>query len=91
LNGAPNQRIRQFVEAGGTYLGICAGAYYACREIAFHAGTAGAICGQRELGFVDAVAVGSLPELTRGIPYDATPRSAAAAEIRTTGGLTAAP
>jgi glutamine amidotransferase-like uncharacterized protein len=91
LNGAPNQRIRQFVEDGGTYLGICAGAYYACREIAFHAGTDGAICGARELGFVDAVAVGSLPELTGGIPYDATPRSAAAVEIRTTGGLTAAP
>ena len=25
LNGAPNARIRRFVEAGGTYLGICAG------------------------------------------------------------------
>jgi glutamine amidotransferase-like uncharacterized protein len=91
LNGAPNQRIRRFVEEGGVYLGICAGAYYACREIAFHAGTDGAICGARELGFVDAVAVGSLPELTGGVAYDATPRSAAAAEIRTTDGLTATP
>ena len=56
LNGAPNQRIRQFVERGGAYLGICAGAYYACRKIAFHAGTEGAICGPRELGFLDALA-----------------------------------
>ena len=91
LNGAPNQRIRRFVEDGGVYLGICAGAYYACTEIAFHAGTDGAICGARELRFVDAVAVGSLPELTGGVPYDATPRSAAAVEIRTTEGMSDAP
>jgi len=91
LNGAPNKRIRQFIEGGGVYLGICAGAYYACREIAFHAGTAGAICGSRELGFLDAVAVGSLRQLTGGVAYEATPRSAAAAEIRTTETLTDAP
>lgn len=91
LNGAPNQRIRRFVEEGGVYLGICAGAYYACRELSFHAGSADAICGPRELGFVDAVALGSLPELTGGIAYDATPRSAAAAEIRTTEHLSTTP
>jgi glutamine amidotransferase-like uncharacterized protein len=91
LNGAPNRRLRQFVEEGGAYLGICAGAYYACREIAFHAGTEDAICGPRELGFLDAIAVGSLPELTGGVAYDATPRSAAAAQIRTTESLTDRP
>jgi glutamine amidotransferase-like uncharacterized protein len=91
LNGAPNSRIRRFVEGGGVYLGICAGAYYACRELAFHAGTSGAICGPRELSFVDAVAVGSLPELTGGVFYDGTPRSTAAVEIRTTDRLTAVP
>ncbi|QBR04409.1 BPL-N domain-containing protein [Paraburkholderia pallida] len=91
LNGGPNGRIRKFVEEGGAYLGICAGAYYACRELAFHAGTDGAICGTRELSFVDALAVGSLPELTGGVTYDGTPRSAAAVEIRTTDRLTDAP
>ncbi|MFM0176237.1 BPL-N domain-containing protein [Paraburkholderia sediminicola] len=91
LNGAPNQRIRRFVHEGGVYLGICAGAYYACRGLAFHAGNADAICGPRELGFVDALAVGSLPQLTGGIAYDATPRSAAAAEIRTTEHLSTTP
>jgi glutamine amidotransferase-like uncharacterized protein len=91
LNGAPNRRIRRFVQEGGVYLGICAGAYYACRELAFHAGNADAIGGPRELGFVDALAVGSLPQLTGGIAYDATARSAAAAEIRTTEHLSASP
>lgn len=91
LNGAPNARIRQFVEHGGVYLGICAGAYYACRELAFHAGTRGAICGPRELRLVDAVAVGSLPELTGGKLYDGTPRTTAAVELRTTDRLTEVP
>jgi glutamine amidotransferase-like uncharacterized protein len=91
LNGAPNKRIRRFVEEGGVYLGICAGAYYACKELAFNAGTDGAICGARELSLVDALAVGPLPQLTAGIAYDATPRSTAAVEIRTTDRLTATP
>ncbi|MDK2660391.1 BPL-N domain-containing protein [Cupriavidus consociatus] len=40
--------MRRFVEEGGVYLRVWAGAYYACRELAFHAGTRGAICGTRE-------------------------------------------
>lgn len=91
LNGAPNARIRQFVEGGGCYFGICAGAYYGCREIAFHAGTRGAICGPRELSFLDAIAVGSLPELTAGRLYDGTPRTATAAALRTTPDLPGPP
>lgn len=91
LNGEPNARIRRFVEDGGVYFGICAGAYYACRELAFHAGTRGAICGPRELAFVDAVAVGSLPELTAGRLYDGTPRTAAAVTLRTTDSLAVPP
>ncbi|CAN7751425.1 BPL-N domain-containing protein [Cupriavidus necator] len=88
LNGQPNARIRRFVEEGGVYLGICAGAYYACREIAFHEGTRGAICDSRELVFVGAVAVGSLPELTGGKLYDGTPRTATAVRLNTTTKLT---
>ncbi len=33
-----NQHIREFVEQGGTYFGICAGAYYACAETIFAEG-----------------------------------------------------
>ena len=35
LNGAGNQMIKTFVNQGGTYLGICAGAYYASKEVEF--------------------------------------------------------
>lgn len=66
LNGTGNDNIRAYVEEGGTYLGVCAGAYYGCKEIEYHKGRADEICGPRELAFVDAIAVGSLPDLA---PY----------------------
>lgn len=75
LNGAGNARIRAYVEAGGTYLGICAGAYYGCRDIAYHAGRADEITGPRELAFIDATAYGSLPDLAGY--YDETLATAA--------------
>lgn len=87
LDGAGNANIRGFVENGGTYLGICAGAYYACREIAYHKGADDGICGPRELAFVDGVAVGSLPELTP--PHDATLATAAIVDIALQNGQTA--
>lgn len=79
LNGAGNENIRNYVEEGGTYLGICAGAYYACRAIEFHRGRSDEICGTRELAFTDGVAYGSLPEIAPH--YDLSLKSAAAANI----------
>lgn len=38
LNGIGNQVIRRFVQQGGAYLGLCAGAYYACAAIEFEPG-----------------------------------------------------
>lgn len=35
LNGSPNARIRSYVENGGRYLGLCAGAYYGSQQIEF--------------------------------------------------------
>lgn len=79
LNGTGNANIRNYVEEGGTYLGICAGAYYACRAIEFHKGRSDEICGARELAFTSAIAYGSLPELAPY--YDLTLTSATAADI----------
>jgi glutamine amidotransferase-like uncharacterized protein len=84
LNGRGNAQIRKFVEEGGTYLGICAGAYYACRGIEFHKGRVDEISGPRELAFVDAIGVGSLPNLAPY--YDNTLNSAAPAPIITKDG-----
>lgn len=84
LNGGGNANIRRFVEDGGTYLGICAGAYYGCREIAYHIGRRDEICGARELAFIDACAYGSLPEIAGY--YDETLKTAAWVNIITDAG-----
>lgn len=79
LNGAGNKNIRRFVEDGGIYLGLCAGAYYACRDIEYHKGRIDEICGPRELAFIDATAYGSLPDLAPW--YNDTLDSAAIASV----------
>ncbi len=76
LNGEGNRQIRTFVEQGGCYVGICAGAYYACREVDFQ-GADYRVSGARELAFFDGVAKGSLVHLTEGRYYDETVASKA--------------
>lgn len=66
LDGAGNRLIRDYVEAGGRYLGVCAGAYYACRRIDF-TGADLAVKQERELAFFPGTAVGSLADLAA--PY----------------------
>lgn len=62
LNGEPNSRIKKYVEGGGRYLGLCAGAYYASSEIEFEKDRAlMEIVQPRELGF--------FPGLSRGTTY----------------------
>lgn len=59
LHGSGNASIRQFIEQGGGYLGLCAGAYYACRRVEFEIGTPLEVQGDRELCLFDLVAKGS--------------------------------
>ncbi|OBZ85787.1 Biotin--protein ligase [Choanephora cucurbitarum] len=62
LDGRPNQAIKAFVENGGRYLGICAGAYYASESIEFEKGNPQMeIIAPRPLGFY--------PGLCRGTAY----------------------
>jgi biotin--protein ligase len=51
LNGPGNRVIRAYVAQGGTYIGICAGAYYGARRIEFDKQGVSPIVGLRELGF----------------------------------------
>lgn len=69
LNGIGNQKIREFVSQGGTYVGICAGAYYASASIEF-TGEGYTIFEERELSLFQGKAIGSLPELTNNIYYN---------------------
>jgi glutamine amidotransferase-like uncharacterized protein len=62
LNGAGNKSIKTYVENGGKYLGICAGAYYGCAHLEFAKDWTNEveISGARELGFYPGVAIGPI-------------------------------
>ena len=62
LQGSANAKIRSYVEKGGVYLGLCAGAYYGCALIEFKKGHYLEVCGRRELGFFPGKAVGPVYE-----------------------------
>ena len=62
LNGKGNQEIKNYVENGGNYLGICAGAYYAAKHIIWAANTEHEIKGDRELSFFNGQAIGPIKE-----------------------------
>ncbi|KAF9922126.1 biotin holocarboxylase synthetase [Linnemannia zychae] len=51
LDGAANNRIRNYVQSGGRYFGICAGAYYGSDRITFELGGSLEVQGSRELKF----------------------------------------
>lgn len=44
---------------GGSYLGLCAGAYYAASQVQFEPGSALQVVGDRELGFFRGIARGA--------------------------------
>ncbi len=78
LSGEGTSKIRSYVEQGGNYLGICAGAYFASAQITFEAGTPLEVRGTRELKFFPGIAEG--PILA---PYDYHSNSGARlAELR---------
>ncbi|MDF1827595.1 MAG: BPL-N domain-containing protein [Legionellaceae bacterium] len=58
LNGVGNQNIKHYVQHGGAYLGLCAGAYYASSSIEFDKNGPLEVLGKRELAFFDGKAVG---------------------------------
>jgi len=61
LDGPGTNCLRAFVAQGGGYLGLCAGAYFACATIEFEKGAPLEICEQRALQF--------FPGLARGPAY----------------------
>ncbi len=62
LNGLANIKIKNYVEQGGLYLGICGGSYYACSHIEWKKGCDDEICEPRELSFYEGTAHGPIYE-----------------------------
>ncbi|MGL5263088.1 MAG: BPL-N domain-containing protein [Candidatus Rhabdochlamydia sp.] len=58
LAGKGTDKIRSYVEKKGNYLGICAGAYFACSRIEFEKGTSLELLDDRSLCFFPGVAIG---------------------------------
>lgn len=58
LKGEANNKIKEYVESGGNYLGICAGAYYGSKSFEFAKGQELEIIANRELGFFPGIAYG---------------------------------
>lgn len=85
LKGEGNAQIRSFVENGGTYLGICAGAYYGCRRVEFDQGFPLEVCEERELSFFPGKAVG--PAYGKGTFEYESEKGARLARIQTPTGI----
>ncbi|WP_367364682.1 BPL-N domain-containing protein [Candidatus Tisiphia endosymbiont of Nedyus quadrimaculatus] len=58
LNGKGNKAIKNYVENGGNYLGICAGAYYGSGFVEFDKDGSLEILGERELAFFPNKTIG---------------------------------
>lgn len=58
LNGPGNDQIRAFVEKGGSYLGICAGAYYASKTTLFDIDGPYEVHNEKELQLFKGQAIG---------------------------------
>ena len=77
-----NDKIREYVQNGGIYYGICAGAYYACRNTVFEADIPElkkvTECG---LNLLEGRAIGTLYKELNIRPYDKNAESAAVVEL----------
>ncbi|MBE7181697.1 MAG: biotin--protein ligase, partial [Terriglobus roseus] len=59
LNGEGNRRIIQYVNAGGAFLGLCAGGYYGSKRCEFEVGDKKMeVVGERELAFYPGICRG---------------------------------
>ena len=78
LGAVGMERVRRYVESGGRYLGICAGAYFASGAVSFEPGTELEVVGERHLKFYRGVAAGAAYS---GFDYESE-RGAVSAPIR---------
>lgn len=84
LRGLGNAKIGRFVQKGGVYLGICAGAYYGASKIEFEKGSLEEIVEARELKFFEGCAKG--PVFHHGSYTYRSPACAKAAKLAAQGG-----
>ncbi len=72
LNGPANDLIRKYVADGGSYLGICAGAYMACETTYWAKGQPFEIICHNQLNFFPGKAIGPIQDFGKGDNYNGT-------------------
>lgn len=78
-----NQKIREYVDNGGVYFGICAGAYYASRKVFFETDVKElSIIQECGLNLIDADAIGTLYKELNISPYTRDFDSMAPVKVR---------
>ena len=79
-----SNKIRDYVANGGNYLGVCAGAYYACTKVEFETDIKPMSITRTQdlLNLVDASAVGTLHKELNIRPYMTNAASSAAVRLR---------
>lgn len=60
LTGVSLRNIKEFINCGGSYLGLCAGAYFSCNYVLFEKGTPMEVIGKRDLDLFHGTAKGSV-------------------------------
>ena len=77
-----NAKIRDYVRQGGVYYGICAGAYYACKQTEFEKDVPESqIIAEYKLDLLNAKAIGSLYKELNIKPFAKNTDSSAAVEL----------
>ena len=79
-----NEKIRQYIQNGGGYLGICAGAYYACTKVEFETDvqSLSIIRDHELLDLVDVSAIGTLHKEFHIKPYMKNEASATTVKLK---------
>lgn len=72
LNGAGNRAIKDYIENGGRYLGICGGAYMACETTIWAKDLPHEIITTNELNFFPGRATGPVEAFGKGDNYNQT-------------------
>ena len=78
-----DDKIREYVNKGGIYFGVCAGAYYSCKRTEFESDIPNSCIETNEvLGLLDATAKGTLYKEYGIKPYELSANSAVVSKIK---------
>ena len=75
LGDEGNNKIKEYVKAGGVYFGICAGGYYSAKNIVFEKGIKDKEVIDKGLGLIDGTAIGTLSREFNIDSFSRTPDS----------------